>query len=106
MQAQGVVTFGSLLSASILRETTHRAVCQSCRQQATFRTQRIVPASALPPVLAINATRITDDAASAWRSKAQPFLTPQVQIECGKDGEEAVEYELRVCLYVGMRTDS
>ncbi|KAG8769786.1 poly(A)-specific ribonuclease [Ceratobasidium sp. 428] len=88
-------TFASLLSASILRETTHRSVCQSCRQQATFRTQRIVPASALPPVLAVNTALLTDDAAGVWRSKGQSFLEPRVEIGCGRDGEEIVEYELR-----------
>ncbi|KAG8743574.1 poly(A)-specific ribonuclease [Ceratobasidium sp. 414] len=88
-------TFASLLSASILRETTHRSVCQSCRQQATFRTQRIVPASALPPVLAVNTALLTDDAAGMWRTKGQAFLEPQVEVGCGRDGEESVEYELR-----------
>ncbi|QRV85967.1 PAB-dependent poly(A)-specific ribonuclease subunit PAN2 [Ceratobasidium sp. AG-Ba] len=88
-------TFSSLLSASILRETTHRSVCQSCRQQATFRSQRIVPANALPPVLAINAAPFTDDAASVWRRKGESFLTPRVDVGCGRDGEESVEYELK-----------
>ncbi|KAG8722933.1 poly(A)-specific ribonuclease [Ceratobasidium sp. 394] len=88
-------TFASLLSASILRETTHRSTCQSCRQQATFRTQRIVPASALPPVLAVNTALLTDDAASMWRTKGQTFLEPQVEVGCGRDGEESVKYELR-----------
>ncbi|CAE6448890.1 unnamed protein product [Rhizoctonia solani] len=92
---QSNLTFSSLLSASILRETTHRSVCQSCKQQATFRTQRIVPASALPPVLAVNTAILTDDAASIWRTKGQNFLTPEVTVTCGRDGSEGVEYELR-----------
>ncbi|KEP53440.1 PAB-dependent poly(A)-specific ribonuclease subunit PAN2 [Rhizoctonia solani 123E] len=89
------VTFSSLLSASILRETTHRSVCQSCKQQATFRTQRIVPANALPPVLAVNTAILTDDAGSIWRTKGQNFLTPDVTVTCGRDGRDIVEYELR-----------
>ncbi|KAB5596531.1 PAB-dependent poly(A)-specific ribonuclease subunit PAN2 [Ceratobasidium theobromae] len=92
---QSTATFASLLSASILRETTHRSVCQSCKQQATFRTQRIVPASALPPVLAVNTAILTDDAGSIWRAKGQNFLTPEVKITCGRDGRETVDYELR-----------
>ncbi|KAG8714993.1 poly(A)-specific ribonuclease [Ceratobasidium sp. 423] len=92
---QSNLTFSSLLSASILRETTHRSVCQSCKQQATFRTQRIVPAHALPPVLAVNTAILTDDAASIWRTKGQNFLTPEVTVTCGRDGTEGVEYELR-----------
>lgn len=94
-KSQSPVTFASLLSASILRETTHRSVCQSCKQQATFRTQRIVPADALPPVLAINTAILTDEAGSIWRTKGQNFLTPDVKVACGRDGEESVEYELR-----------
>lgn len=71
-------------------------MCQSCKQQATFRTQRIVPASALPPVLAVNTAILTDDAGSIWRAKGQNFLTPEVKITCGRDGRETVDYELRV----------
>ncbi|GAB1517761.1 poly(A)-specific ribonuclease [Rhizoctonia solani] len=89
------ITFSSLLSASILRETTHRSVCQSCKQQATFHTQRIVPAAALPPVLAVNTAILTDDAGSVWRAKGQNFLTPEVSITCGRDGKETADYELR-----------
>ncbi|CUA74901.1 PAB-dependent poly(A)-specific ribonuclease subunit 2 [Rhizoctonia solani] len=92
---QSNITFSSLLSASILRETTHRSVCQSCKQQATFRTQRIVPANALPPVLAVNTAILTDEAGSIWRTKGQNFLTPDVTVACGRDGNEMVEYELR-----------
>lgn len=96
MQPHSGVTFSALLSASILREATHRSMCQSCRQQATFRTQRIVPANALPPVLAVNTALVTDDATAVWRAKGQSFLSPLVEVSCGRDGEETVAYELRV----------
>jgi PAB-dependent poly(A)-specific ribonuclease subunit 2 len=96
IQPQLNVTFSSLLSASILRETTHRSVCQSCKQPATFHTQRIVPGTALPPVLAVNTAILTDDAGNIWRTKGQNFLTPEVTVTCGRDGNEAVDYELRV----------
>ncbi|KAJ1309756.1 hypothetical protein OPQ81_006521 [Rhizoctonia solani] len=94
-KSQANTTFSSLLNASILRETTHRSVCQSCKQQSTFRTQRIVPAKALPPVLAVNTAILTDEAGSIWRTKGQNFLTPEVTVTCGRDGSDTVEYELR-----------
>ncbi|KAI0648291.1 ubiquitin carboxyl-terminal hydrolase-domain-containing protein [Trametes meyenii] len=91
--------FVSILRNSLLRRTTHKATCQTCKQFATFETRRSICTRDLPPVLAINAAVHNEEAHKFWRDqRRQTFLKPRVelrgQIE-GMDDPETVVYELR-----------
>ncbi|ELU44832.1 cell division control protein 45 [Rhizoctonia solani AG-1 IA] len=86
-------TLSHVVDLTFLRKVS---ICAMSTENATFHTQRIVPAAALPPVLAVNTAILTDDAGSVWRAKGQNFLTPEVSITCGRDGKETADYELRL----------
>ncbi|PCH38436.1 hypothetical protein WOLCODRAFT_97122 [Wolfiporia cocos MD-104 SS10] len=91
--------FATILRHSILRPTTHKATCQTCKRFASFESRRSIRTKDLPPILAVNANVFTEETHKFWMdSKGQTFLKPTVSL-CGQlegvdDPEEAV-YELR-----------
>jgi hypothetical protein len=92
--------FASILLASLIRQMTHKATCQTCKQFATFSSRRSIPASELPPVLAVNASVYNEDNLKLWLDNRQSrFLSQTVEVRDELDGvDEAggVVYELRV----------
>ncbi|KAI0329853.1 hypothetical protein GY45DRAFT_1324455 [Cubamyces sp. BRFM 1775] len=91
--------FASILRSSLLRRTTHKATCQTCKQFATFETRRSIRTRDLPPVLAINAAVHNEETHKFWRDqRRQTFLKPRVELRGqfeGMDDPETVVYELR-----------
>ena len=91
--------FASLVRASLLRQTTHKATCQTCKQFATFESRRSICSRDLPPLLAVNAAVHGEETHKFWRDqRKRTFLRPKIelrgQIE-GLDDPETVVYELR-----------
>jgi len=92
--------FASILRNSLLRQMTHKATCQTCKQFATFSSRRSIATKDLPLVLAINASAYNDENQTFWLNhRNQPFLRPQVEIQGqveGSDDPEVAVYTLRV----------
>ncbi|EED81049.1 predicted protein, partial [Postia placenta Mad-698-R] len=84
---------------SLLRPTTHKATCQTCKQFSTFESRRSIRSRDLPPILAINANAFNEETHKYWRdNRNQTFLKPTVEIHGqfeGMEDPEAVLYELR-----------
>ncbi|KZT11602.1 cysteine proteinase [Laetiporus sulphureus 93-53] len=93
------VDFASMLRHSLLRPTTHKATCQTCKQFSTFESRRSIRTRDLPPILAVNAAVFTEDTFKFWRDQRnQTFLKPTIEVRGqveGIDEPEAVIYELR-----------
>ncbi|KAG9318200.1 ubiquitin carboxyl-terminal hydrolase-domain-containing protein [Chiua virens] len=91
--------FADILRASLIRQMTHRATCQTCKQFSTFSSRRSIPTADLPPVLAVNASVYNDDNIRYWMdTRAGRFLGPTVELRGeveGVDDPESVTYELR-----------
>ncbi|KAI0350212.1 hypothetical protein OH77DRAFT_1431210 [Trametes cingulata] len=91
--------FASILRNSLLRRTTHKATCQTCKHFATFETRRSIRTRDLPPVLALNAAVHNEDTHKFWRDqRRETFLKPRVELRGhieGMDDPETVTYELR-----------
>ncbi|KAG9001549.1 poly(A)-specific ribonuclease, partial [Tulasnella sp. 427] len=90
------------------RETSYRSTCQSCKQQATFVSNRAIPSESLPPILSVNAAAFTDDAMKMWRDRRTPlgpqrFLTPEIIINAPEDSRDspgkAIKYKLRAVVF-------
>ena len=92
--------FASFVRSSILRQTTHKATCQTCKNFATFETRRSISSRDLPPVLALNAMCFSEETHKLWRdTRRQTFLKPTIEVRGhieGMDDPEATVYELRV----------
>lgn len=87
--------FASILRASLIRQMTYKATCQTCKQFATFSSRRSIPSSELPPVLAVNASVYNEDNLKLWLDNRQSrFLNPTVEVR--GEGMDEVVYELRV----------
>ncbi|KZS98990.1 cysteine proteinase [Sistotremastrum niveocremeum HHB9708] len=96
-----------LLRNSLIRDTTYKATCQTCKQLTTFRSRRNVTCKELPPILSINASAYNEDNLKFWQDgKNHSFLKPKVTIELGGEIEasdldgrprplETVTYEIR-----------
>jgi PAB-dependent poly(A)-specific ribonuclease subunit 2 len=99
--------FASILLASLIRQMTHKATCQTCKQFATFSSRRSIPSSELPPVLAVNASVYNEDNLKLWLDNRQSrFLSPTVEVRDELDGVDevgGVVYELRVSYNFLMR---
>jgi hypothetical protein len=99
------VDFSTTLRNSLLRQMTHKATCQTCKQFSTFSSRRSIPTRDLPPILAINTSIYNQDNFQVWHdSRNQTFLKAQVEIHGqieGMDDPETVLYDLRV-LYCGI----
>ncbi|KAI0781364.1 ubiquitin carboxyl-terminal hydrolase-domain-containing protein [Trametes elegans] len=102
--------FASVLRNSLLRQTTHKATCQTCKQFATFESRRSLRSRALPPVLAVNAAVHGEETARFWRDqRRQTFLRPRVELRGkieGMDDPETVVYELRAMVVQVVSKDS
>ncbi|KAH7927078.1 PAB-dependent poly(A)-specific ribonuclease subunit PAN2 [Leucogyrophana mollusca] len=97
-------SFPELLRASLIRQMTHKATCQTCKQFATFSSRRSIPTADLPPILAVNACVYNEENLRTWMdgsgraSGRGRFLEPQVELRGeveGVDDPESIEYELR-----------
>jgi PAB-dependent poly(A)-specific ribonuclease subunit 2 len=74
--------FASVLRNSLLRDYTHKATCQFCKQVTTQQTRRPLEAKDLPPILLINASVHNDDALGMWKDhKGGHYLKPFVGID-------------------------
>lgn len=91
--------FASILRNSLLRQTTHKATCQTCKQFATFESRRSIRTRDLPPILAVNAAVHNEETHRFWRDqRRQTFLKPRIELRGqveGMDDPETVVYELR-----------
>ncbi|RPD59176.1 hypothetical protein L226DRAFT_488705 [Lentinus tigrinus ALCF2SS1-7] len=91
--------FASILRNSLLRQTTHKATCQTCKQFATFESRRSIRTRDLPPLLAVNAACHNEDTHKFWRDQRRTtFLKPRIELRGhidGMDDPETVVYELR-----------
>lgn len=95
--------FASILRNSLLRNMTHKATCQTCKQFSNFTSRRSIPSKDLPPVLALNASVYNEESLNTWQdTRNETFLQPQIslhgQIE-GVDDPEVVIYEIRVSIF-------
>ncbi|KAG1748914.1 PAB-dependent poly-A-specific ribonuclease subunit PAN2 [Suillus paluster] len=83
--------FASILRASLIRQMTHKATCQTCKQFATFSSRRSIPSSELPPVLAVNASVYNEENLKLWLDSRQSrFLSPSVEVRGEVDGVDEV----------------
>ncbi|KAI0637414.1 ubiquitin carboxyl-terminal hydrolase-domain-containing protein [Trametes polyzona] len=91
--------FPSILRNSLLRRTSHKATCQTCKQFASFESRRAIRSRDLPPVLAVNAAVHNEETHKFWLDqRKQTFLKSQVELRGhidGMDDPESVVYELR-----------
>ncbi|KAN0075425.1 Ubiquitin carboxyl-terminal hydrolase domain containing protein [Tylopilus felleus] len=91
--------FADILRASLIRQMTHKATCQTCKQFSTFSSRRSIPSADLPPILAVNASVYNDDNLKYWMdTRTGRFLSPTVEVRGeieGIDDAESVTYELR-----------
>ncbi|KIL69643.1 hypothetical protein M378DRAFT_184057 [Amanita muscaria Koide BX008] len=101
------IDFPTMLGDSLLRDMTHKATCQACKQFATFTSHRSISSTELPPILALNACVFSEDTHSYWLdNKQQTFLSPTVQLQGQEEGTGVsitVTYEIRA-LIVGIAT--
>src|ERR1700722_17017973 len=92
--------FVGILRNSLLRQMTHKATCQTCKQFSMFSSRRSIPTRDLPPLLAINACVYSDEHFKFWHdTRDQTFLKAQVEIQGqvdGVDDPETILYDLRV----------
>jgi hypothetical protein len=93
--------FTSILRYSLLRRTSHKATCQSCKQFTSFSTQRSIPSRDLPPILAVNACVYNEESLDVWLDvRNETFLKSRVRIHGqveGADDQVAADYQIRVC---------
>ncbi|KAG8217260.1 PAB-dependent poly(A)-specific ribonuclease subunit PAN2 [Butyriboletus roseoflavus] len=92
-------SFADILRSSLIRQMTHKATCQTCKQFSTFSSRRSIPSADLPPILAVNASVYNDDNLRYWLdTRTGRFVTPTVEVRGeveGVDDPESVTYELR-----------
>ncbi|KAF9234026.1 ubiquitin carboxyl-terminal hydrolase-domain-containing protein [Melanogaster broomeanus] len=92
-------SFPDILRASLIRQMTHKATCQTCKEFSVFSSRRSIPTSDLPPILAVNANVYNEDNLRYWLdSRSRRFLSPMVEVRGEVDGIDDVEtvvYELR-----------
>ncbi|EPQ58579.1 hypothetical protein GLOTRDRAFT_35919 [Gloeophyllum trabeum ATCC 11539] len=91
--------FVSILRNSLIRQMTHKATCQTCKQFATFETKRSIPTRDLPAILAVNAFVNNEESFKFWLdNRRHRFLSPMMEVHGqieGVDDPEGVMYELR-----------
>lgn len=77
----------SILRHSLLRQLTHKATCQNCKNFTNFTSRRSISSRDLPPILAINACIYNDDNLALWLDvRGQTFLKPQIELRGQVDG--------------------
>lgn len=93
------INFASILRYSLLRQTTHKATCQSCKQFTNFSTKRSIPSRNLPPIIAVNASVYTDESLEVWLdARNETFLQSRIRIHGqveGSDVQVAADYQIR-----------
>ncbi|GBE82668.1 ubiquitin carboxyl-terminal hydrolase-domain-containing protein [Sparassis latifolia] len=91
--------FVSILRGSLLRKTTHKATCQSCKRLTNFESRRSIRTRDLPAILAVNAGVFNEESHKFWLdTRHQTFLKPTIELSGqldGMDDPESVVYELR-----------
>lgn len=114
--------FTDLLRTSLLRESTTKATCSSCKQFVPLASRRIIDgelADSLPAVLSVNAMVSTPDVFEIWRDKlveegkSIPFLPKHIVASADENGEvrfsdegEGIVYDVTVRPCVGRSDDS
>lgn len=93
--------FTNILRNSLCRETTAKANCQGCNKLTPFTSRRRYgvnrgspEAGALPPVLSINASLISDEHLEYWRDNPvsrskhgrKRFLPDSLRVRVGDNG--------------------
>ncbi|KDQ59577.1 hypothetical protein JAAARDRAFT_77653 [Jaapia argillacea MUCL 33604] len=91
--------FAGILRSSLIRQMSHKATCQTCKQFATFESRRSIPSRDLPSLLAVNASVYSEESQKFWLdSRNHRFLTPTIDLQGqveGVDDPDVVTYELR-----------
>ncbi|KAL4065261.1 PAB-dependent poly-A-specific ribonuclease subunit PAN2 [Scleroderma citrinum] len=94
--------FASILHSSLIRQISHKATCQTCKQFSGFLSRRSIPTADLPPILAINTVVYNDDNIKFWLdTRQETFLQPYVELHGeieGADDPETAIYELRAMI--------
>ncbi|KAF7970658.1 hypothetical protein HWV62_23300 [Athelia sp. TMB] len=93
--------FASILRESLLRQMSHKATCQTCKQFSTFSSRRSIASKDLPPVMAVNASAYNEENLSFWLDDKETFLKPTIEIQGqveGVDDPEIAVYMLRAMI--------
>ncbi|PVG02168.1 hypothetical protein CPB86DRAFT_811668 [Serendipita vermifera] len=78
--------FASILRNSLLRDYTHKAICQFCKQLTIQTTRRPLTSQELPPLLLVNASVHNDEALKFWRdTRLTRFLKPFVGLNIASE---------------------
>ncbi len=97
---QSSADFASILRNSLIREMSHKATCQTCKQFANFESRRAIPTKDLPPILAVNANVYNQETSRFWLDgRPSTFLKPTVELTGQVDGigdSDVAVYEIRV----------
>ncbi|KAI6151085.1 ubiquitin carboxyl-terminal hydrolase-domain-containing protein [Pisolithus tinctorius] len=98
-EPQILTDFANIIRSSIIREMSHKATCQTCKQFATFISRRSISTADLPPILAINTSIYNEESMKFWfDTRHGSFLQSQIELQGEIDGVEDPEiatYELR-----------
>ncbi|TDL27635.1 hypothetical protein BD410DRAFT_782767 [Rickenella mellea] len=99
---QSSADFASILRNSLIREMSHKATCQTCKQFANFESRRAIPTKDLPPILAVNANVYNQETSRFWLDdRLSTFLKPAVELTGQVDGiddSEVAVYEIRALI--------
>ncbi|KZP32520.1 PAB-dependent poly-A-specific ribonuclease subunit PAN2 [Athelia psychrophila] len=93
--------FSGILRESLLRQMSHKATCQTCKQFSTFASRRSLATKDLPLVLAVNASAYNEENLSFWLDDKGTFLKPTIEIQGqveGVDDPEIAVYKLRALI--------
>ncbi|KAK0458455.1 ubiquitin carboxyl-terminal hydrolase-domain-containing protein [Desarmillaria tabescens] len=101
-EVQPANDFTNILRDSLLRQMTHKATCQTCKQFSTFSSRRSIASADLPAILAVNACVNSEDNLKTWMDRRnQTFLPSRVELQGqveGVDDPEKIVYELRAII--------
>ncbi|KAK0185791.1 ubiquitin carboxyl-terminal hydrolase-domain-containing protein [Armillaria mellea] len=101
-EVQPANDFTNILRDSLLRQMTHKATCQTCKQFSTFSSRRSIASADLPAILAVNACVNSEDNLKIWMDRRnQTFLQSHVELQGqveGVDDPEKIVYELRAII--------
>jgi hypothetical protein len=75
-------TFSEIVQNSLIRHTSVKSVCGSCKRNSnlisrrTFSNGNVNGISSLPAVISLNASILSKEHRDAWKSKATPWTQP------------------------------
>ncbi|KAK4684555.1 PAB-dependent poly(A)-specific ribonuclease subunit 2, partial [Tremellales sp. Uapishka_1] len=110
-QLSDTPSFPTLLRSCIIRESSTKATCSSCKQVTYLESKRALASAAdinLPPVLSINAMVSSPETLDVWRDKRngkeiKRYLPERIAIRVDAagglvvdEGEEGIIYQVRV----------